>query len=99
MPQIAAQEPRSVLSKQTEIDFGTTPVAEASFTISDGDVTVYSRLSGAISYEAATGKDQDENDMDAIDLLFAPGDKSFTLYAKGRDGYVADKFKVNYLIG
>lgn len=96
---IATQEPRRVLSKQTEIDFGTTPVAEAEFTVGDEDVTVFSRISGRVSYEAPTGKDQDEMTMDDLDLKFAPGDKSFTIYARGRDGYVADTFKVNYLIG
>lgn len=96
---IAASEPRKPLSKQTEIDFGTTPVSELSFTIADEDVTVYSRLSGQVSYEAPTGKDQDELEMDHLELMFAPADKSFTLYARGLTGYVADKFKINYVIG
>ncbi len=96
---LSKQDAQGVLSKQTEIDFGETPVAEAEFTVSDESVTVHSRMSGQISYEAPTGKDQDELTMDSIDLRFAPGDKSFTIYAKGREGYIADKFIVNYLIG
>jgi|SRR6187399_559904 len=96
---LAQQEARSVLSKQTEIDFGTTPVQEGTFTVADELVTVYSRLSGNIAYEAPTSKDLDEIDMDRIDLVFAPGDKSFTIFAHCLTGYVADKFKVNYLIG
>lgn len=95
----ANQDPRALLSKTTEIDFGTTPVSEAEFTIADESVTVFSRLSGSVSYEAPTSKDQDEMTMDGLDLKFAPGDKSFTLYARGLDGYVADKFKINYHIG
>lgn len=85
--------------KQTEIDFGTTPVAEASFTITDADVSAGSQLIGSVAYEAPTGKDLDELDMDGLDLKFAPGVGEFTLYARGMDGYVADTFKVNYLIG
>lgn len=96
---ISTQEPRKPVSKQTEIDFGTTPVSEASFTVGDEDVTVFSRITGQVSYEAPTSKDQDELEMDHLELMFAPGDKSFTLYARGLTGYVADKFKVNYIIG
>ncbi len=85
--------------KQTEIDFGTTPVSEASFLITDADVLVGSQLIGSVAYEAPTGKELDELEMDGLDLKFAPGVGQFTLYAGGLDGYIADKFKVNYLIG
>lgn len=85
--------------KQTEIDFGTIPVAEASFTIADADVSATSQLIGSVAYEAPTGKDLDEMEMDGLDLKFAPGTAEFTVYARGTDGYVADKFKINYLVG
>jgi len=85
--------------KQTEIDFGAVPVSEASFLITDADVSPSSQLIGSVAYEAPTGKDLDELDMDGLDLKFAPGSGSFTLYARGLDGYVADTFKINYLIG
>src|ERR1700741_1143891 len=85
--------------KQTEIDFGALPVSEASFTITDADVTATSKITGNIAYEAPTGKDLDEVEMDALDLKFAPGNGQFTLYVKGLEGYVADKFKVNYQVG
>lgn len=96
---LSGQQPQQVIMKQTEIDFGSTPTTEAEFTIGDESVLVTSRLTGTVSYEAPTGKDQDELTMDALDLKFAPGDKFFTLYAKA-DGsnYVADKFKINYQI-
>lgn len=85
--------------KQIEIDFGPTPVAEASFLIDDVNVLLTSFLIGNVAYEAPTGKDLDELEMDSLDLKFAPGVGQFTLYAKGLDGYVADKFKINYLVG
>lgn len=84
---------------QTEIDFGTTPVAEASFLITDAAVTASSKLIGTVAYVAPTGKDLDELEMDGLDLKFAPGTGQFTLYARGLDGYVADTFKINYLVG
>ncbi len=85
--------------KQTEVDFGGLPVAGASFVVTDTDVTVGSQIIGSVAYEAPTGKDLDELEMDAIDLKFAPGAGQLTIYARGLEGYLADKFKVNYLIG
>lgn len=84
---------------QTEIDFGTTPVSEATFLIADATVTAASHLVGSVAYVAPTGKDLDEIEMDGLDLKFAPGVGQFTLYARGMDGYIADTFKVNYTIG
>jgi len=37
--------------------------------------------------------------MDAFDLKFAPGSGQLTIFARGLDGYIADKFKINYLVG
>jgi|SRR5258705_5152107 len=85
--------------KQTEIDFGAIPVSEASFTIIDTDILTTSQIIGTVAYEAPTGKDLDELEMDGLDLKFGPGAGQFLLYARGQDGYIADKFKINYLIG
>lgn len=85
--------------KQTEIDFGATPVSEMLFTITDADVSATSQLLGWIAYEAPTGKDLDEMEMDVIDVKLGPGTGEFTAYVKGLEGYLADKFKLNYLIG
>ncbi len=85
--------------KQTEIDFGTTPISEKEFIITDADVLITSQIIGNVAYEIPTGKELDELEMDAIDLKFAPGAGSFKIYAKGLEGYLHDKFKINYLIG
>jgi hypothetical protein len=84
--------------KMTEIDFGSTPIAEKEFTVTDADVTATSKIVGCIAYVAPTGKDLDELEFDAIDLKFAPGAGQLKIYAKGLEGYVADKFKVYYII-
>ena len=89
----------SVNIKQTEIDFGTTPVVEKNFTIVDTDISVSSQLIGLVAYEAPTGKDLDELEMDVLDLKLGSGNGQFTLRVKGMEGYVAGKFKINYLIG
>lgn len=85
--------------KQTEIDFGSTPVSEASFTITDADVVSTHQILASVAYEAPTSKDLDELDMDGLDLKCGAGSGQFTLYARGLDGYIADKFKINYILG
>jgi hypothetical protein len=85
--------------KQCEIDFGTIPVSEKEFTIIDSDVLITSQITGNVAYEAPTGKELDELEMDSIDLKFAPGNGEFKIYAKGEEGYIEGKFKINYLIG
>jgi len=89
----------SVNVKQTEVDFGSTPISETEFIVTDSEVTALSQLIGTVAYEAPTGKDLDELEMDAIDLKFAPGTGQFTLRMKGEEGYLEGKFKVNYIIG
>ena len=89
----------SVNVKQTEVDFGTTPLAEAEFTVADADVSAGSQIIGSVAYEAPTSKDLDEMEMDAIDVKFAPGSGQLTIRVKGLEGYLADKFKINYLVG
>lgn len=93
------QDARKVIAKQTEVDFGTLPVSAKSFVIGDEDVQVDSRIVGSISYEAPTGKDLDEVELDNISLIFAPGDKQLTIHARGTEGYIADTFKISYLVG
>jgi len=84
--------------KQTEVDFGSTPVDNASFTITDAQVTASSIVSCWLSGATPTSKDQDELEMDALFMEALPGAGSFSLYIRGLEGYVSDKFKINYLI-
>ena len=84
--------------KQTEVDFGAMPVPEATFIVADVDVTPSSNIIGSVAFEAPTGKDLDELEMDSLDLKFAPGSGQLTINARGLDGLVADKFKIKYLV-
>lgn len=85
---------------QTEIDFGAIPIYEAEFTIANANVLLSHRITGGIAYEAPTGKDLDEVTMDVIDLKFGQVvGGSFKIYARGTEGYLHDKFKVNYFLG
>ena len=89
----------SVAITQTEIDFGTTPLSEQVFTITDGAASATSKIICSLAYDAPTGKDLDELDMDNI--ILKAGNAaigSFSLYVTTADGsYLADKFKINYL--
>ena len=89
----------SINIKQIEIDFGTIPISEKEFTITDEEVLITSQITGNVAYEAPTGKELDELEMDSIDLKFASGSGQFKIYAKGLEGYLEGKFKINYLIG
>lgn len=83
---------------ETEIDFGATPVSEASFVIVDAGVTSSAmKILTSVSYAAPTGKDQDELEMDDLQLRAVAGTGDFTLYVRAADGsYLADKFRINY---
>lgn len=90
----------SVLAKQTEIDFGSTPVYTGTFTVTDADVTGTSQLIAQVAYEAPTGKDLDEVEMDNLDIKCSPGTGQFSMFVTSHDGsYLEGKFKINYLIG
>lgn len=90
----------AVAVKQTEIDFGATPVYAAEFVIVDADVSPTTQIVAQVAYEAPTGKDLDELEFDDLLLKATPGSGQFTLRATSVDGtYLHDKFKVNYVIG
>lgn len=85
---------------QVEVDFGPTPISEAIFIISDSNATSSSRIKGSLAYDAPTGKDLDEVEMDnlAIDCGNASTGQ-FEMHICSEDGsYLHDKFKINYII-
>lgn len=86
---------------QVEVDFGTTPVAEATFTIADANATFTgTKIIATLAYNAPTGKDLDEVEMD--DLIIKCGNSTvgfFEMFIRSVDGsYLEGKFKINYII-
>jgi hypothetical protein len=81
---------------QTEIDFGSTPVIEKSFVITNSILTTDYLITAQIAYVAPTGKELDELEFDVFDFRCVSGSGNFTLHARSLEGYVADKFKINY---
>lgn len=82
-----------------EIDFGSTPVQSATFTITDSNVQLVNFVMPYQAGIAATGRQVDENDMDKMSLVAIVGVGQFTLYAEGRDGPLSGKYKIGYQIG
>jgi hypothetical protein len=98
---VQADMPGNVgLVKQTEVDFGAVGVESAVFTVSDATVTTSSHIIASIAYDAPTGKDLDELEMDSFQLKCGNcSTGSFQILVVAREGYVADKFKINYKVG
>lgn len=84
---------------RVEVDFGTTPVANATFTVTDGMVNAGSHIVAQVAWEAPNNKDIDEIEMDDVQLRCQPGAGTFTIFAQAADGsYLADRFKINYFV-
>lgn len=97
---VPASNGRIAVNKQTEIDFGSTGLVANTYIITDSAVVSNSVITGSVAYEAPTGKDLDEVEMDYLNLRFGPGVGQFTLFISTTDGsLVADKFKINYSVG
>lgn len=84
---------------EVEVDFGTIPVYNKTFTVTDASVSSSSKIVASQSGAAATGRNADENEMDALTCRGLPGTGSFTLICSSHDGPVVGKYKINYLIG
>ena len=85
---------------QTEVDFGSLPIYQKEFTITDASVLTTSNITASIAYEAPTGKDLDEIEMDSFNIICGQATNgTFKIIVKSIDGsYLADKFKINYSI-
>lgn len=86
------------LLTEVEIDFGSTPVYEATFSVSDARVSGTRLVSVSPSGNAPTGLTSDEWLWDAIGFAALPGSGSFTLYAHAEPGPVSGKRKILYQV-
>lgn len=85
---------------EAEIDFGSAPVYEASFTITDAAIT-----SSAVKMQvlpcgkAATGRTADDWQWDGATFAANPGAGSATVYAQFMPGPIVGRRKVQYSVG
>ena len=82
-----------------EIDFGSTPVHDASFTVVDAAVSATSEVAVVQSGATATGRAAGDAQWDSIAYAAAPGAGQFTLYALAYPGPVVGKRKILYQVG
>lgn len=81
---------------ETEIDFGTLPVSDATFTITDAAITGSSKIMVTPSGSVATGRVGDDWAWDQITFAAIAGNGSFTLYANSGLTSVLGKRKIFY---
>lgn len=83
---------------EAEIDFGSTPKYDASFTVTDGTVSGTSKIIVLPCGKAATGRTADDWQWDGVTLAATPGTGSFTLYAVALPGPVVGPRKIQYQV-
>ena len=84
---------------ETEVDFGSTPTWEATFTITDAAVSATTEVAVVQSGTTATGRAAGDALWDAISYAAVPASGSFTLYAAASPGPVVGKRKLLYQVG
>lgn len=95
----------SVVITEIEIDFDTCGLGAATAkyvckaTVVDAAVSATSKLLITQAGEAATGRQEDENEMDPLVCRGAPAAGQFTLYCSPTRGGVAGKYKIYYTVG
>jgi hypothetical protein len=91
----------STNATQVEIDFGTSPLYNKVFTITDAAVLSTSKMLAVHDASlASAGKLQDDAEYDGLVCRAFPagGGGSFTLYVDAYPGPVVGKFKILYVI-
>jgi hypothetical protein len=84
---------------EVEVDFGTDPVYEASFTITDGAITGTSKVQVLPCGKAATGRTPDDWQWDGATFAANPGAGSAVCYVVFTPGPVVGPRKVQYSVG
>ena len=81
-----------------EIDFGTAARFVAKATVTDASVSATSKLIAVQAGTAATGRQADENELDAITCRGIPATGTFTLICSCERSVTHGLFKVHYTV-
>jgi hypothetical protein len=81
------------------VDFGSSPVYTATFTITDASITSLSKVQVLPCGKAATGRTADDWLWDGATFAANPGSGSATCYAVFTPGPIVGRRKVQYSIG
>lgn len=88
----------SLAITETELNFGTSPVASAHFTVTDASVSGTSKIMLTPSGNAPTSGYSDVWEWDSITFAAKAGTGDFTIYASVGTGTVSGKYKVFYTV-
>lgn len=85
---------------ETEVDFGSTAVPDASFTITDARVSASSLIIPYVSGNTpSSSRNIDEIRCECYSMIATSGSGSFTLYIAPKMGTTTGKVKVLYTLG
>lgn len=96
MPYFPPSSSSSFLLTETEIDFGSTPVSEASFTVTNALITALSKIMVTPSGNTATSRVGNDYSWEAFSFSALAAAGTFTLYANCSNGSVVGKRKIFY---
>lgn len=82
-----------------EVDFGSTPAWDATFTVTDASVSATTEVAVVPSGKTATDRAAGDALWDAITYAAVPGTGAFTLYALATPGPVVGKRYILYQVG
>lgn len=84
---------------EVEVDFGSDPVYEALFTITDGSINSSSKVQVLPCGKAAAGRTADDWQWDGATFAANPGSGAATCYAVFTPGPIVGRRKVQYSVG
>jgi hypothetical protein len=96
---ITAKTLQDVETREAEIDFGSgKPKYDASFTVTDADVTTSSKISVSPSGNVATSRVGNDWEWDGVIMAALAGIGNFSLYCTALPGPIVGKRKIYYTI-
>lgn len=82
---------------ETTVDFGSTPVGSAIFTVTDANITSAHNIIATQSADATSNRTADENGIDLVLFSATAGTGQFTLYAEVKAGVITGQVDVHYI--
>lgn len=84
--------------KSAELDFGSSLVADALFSVSDAAVSTSSKILAFVTWLSSLDRDMDEIAVDPISIAIEPKTGSFDVRAAAVDGAVSGKYGLVYMV-
>lgn len=98
VPGGGSSPPSSATWTELEVDFGSTPLFDTSFTITDASISASSKVIVVPSGKPATGRTADDWQWDGAVFAANPGSGSATCYALFSPGPIVGKRYIQYQV-